>query len=56
LTPETAKLILNTPLIDQVVEDRLRSMVKQKQLPKRFWGEAIATAVYILNRSPEIGR
>ncbi|KAK2353501.1 putative mitochondrial protein [Trifolium repens] len=32
--------------------DMARSMVKQKNLPKRFWGEAVATAVYILNRSP----
>jgi transposase InsO family protein len=30
--------------------DMARSMVKQKNLPKRFWGEAVATAVYILNR------
>jgi hypothetical protein len=28
-----------------------RSMVKQKQRPKRFWGEAVSTAVYILNIS-----
>ncbi|GAU33536.1 hypothetical protein TSUD_143290 [Trifolium subterraneum] len=32
--------------------DMARSMVKQKGLPHRFWGEAVSTAVYILNRSP----
>ncbi|GAU33702.1 hypothetical protein TSUD_148530 [Trifolium subterraneum] len=32
--------------------DTARSMVKQKGLPHRFWGEAVSTAVYILNRSP----
>ncbi|GAU13535.1 hypothetical protein TSUD_346390 [Trifolium subterraneum] len=31
--------------------DMARSMVKQKGLPHRFWGEAVSTAVYILNRS-----
>jgi hypothetical protein len=29
-----------------------RSMIKAKGLPRVFWGEAVNTAVYILNRSP----
>ncbi|GAU22332.1 hypothetical protein TSUD_106600 [Trifolium subterraneum] len=32
--------------------DMARSMVKQKGLPHRFWGEGVSTDVYILNRSP----
>ncbi|GAU38713.1 hypothetical protein TSUD_396410 [Trifolium subterraneum] len=32
--------------------DMARSMVKQKGLPHRFWGEAVSTAVDILNRTP----
>ena len=29
-----------------------RSMLKAKDMPKRFWVEAASTAVYILNRCP----
>ena len=29
-----------------------RSMLKAKEVPKRFWAEAASTAVYILNRCP----
>ena len=29
-----------------------RSMMKAKGMPARFWGEAVTTAVFILNRSP----
>jgi hypothetical protein len=29
-----------------------RSMLKAKGLPNQFWGEAVLTAVYILNRTP----
>jgi hypothetical protein len=29
-----------------------RCMIKTKQLPGYFWGKAISTAVYVLNRSP----
>jgi len=30
----------------------VRGMLKAKQMPKEFWAEAVATAVYILNRCP----
>ena len=29
-----------------------KSMLKQKGLPKSFWGEAVATTTYLLNRYP----
>jgi hypothetical protein len=32
--------------------DMVRCMLKAKQIPKEFWAEAVATAVYILNRCP----
>jgi hypothetical protein len=30
----------------------VRSMIKQKGLPGWFWGEAVVTAVYLLNKVP----
>ncbi|CAJ2637748.1 unnamed protein product [Trifolium pratense] len=32
--------------------DMARSMIKQKNLPHMFWGEAVLTAAYILNKCP----
>ena len=32
--------------------DMTRAMLKNKNLPKVFWGEAVSTAVYLLNRAP----
>ena len=29
-----------------------RSMMKAKSMPAKFWGEAVTTAVFILNRTP----
>ena len=29
-----------------------RSMLKSKGMPGKFWGEAVNTAVYLLNRAP----
>ena len=29
-----------------------RCMLKEKNLPSKFWGEIVSTAVYILNKSP----
>ena len=29
-----------------------RSLLKSRSVPAMFWGEAVATAVYLLNRAP----
>ena len=51
---------LYSPQQNSVVEHRnqtivgmARSMLKAKGMPVAFWGEAITTAIYILNRSPD---
>lgn len=36
---------------NQTVVGMARSMLKAKGMPSMFWGEAVATAVYLLNRS-----
>eukprot|EP00967_Tisochrysis_lutea_P127611 scaffold217237_cov15-Tisochrysis_lutea.AAC.1 len=35
--------------------ERVRAMLKDAKLPANMWAEAIATASYILNRSPVSG-
>ena len=37
---------------NQTVVGMARSMMKAKGMPARFWGEAVTTAVFILNRAP----
>ena len=37
---------------NQSVVAMARALLKQRGLPARFWGEAVMTAVHILNRSP----
>ncbi|GAU34373.1 hypothetical protein TSUD_217130 [Trifolium subterraneum] len=37
---------------NKTILDMARCMVKHRNLPKSFWGEAVATAVYVLNRCP----
>jgi len=32
--------------------DMVRCMLKAKQMPKEFWVETVANAVYILNKCP----
>jgi len=36
---------------NQTVVEMARCMMKSMQVPSRFWGEAVNTAVYVLNRS-----
>src|SRR3954469_16813332 len=37
---------------NQTVVGMARALLKQRGMPAIYWGEAVATAVYILNRSP----
>jgi transposase InsO family protein len=37
---------------NQTVVEMARCMLKSMQVPSEFWGEAVCTTVYILNRSP----
>jgi transposase InsO family protein len=37
---------------NQMVVGMARALLKQRGMPAVFWGEAVVTAVYILNRSP----
>jgi hypothetical protein len=52
-------IALYSPQQDDVVErcnamviGAVRSMIKQKGLPGWFWGKALVTVVYLLNRVP----
>ena len=37
---------------NQTVVGMARALLKQRGVPAMYWGEAVVTAVYILNRSP----
>jgi hypothetical protein len=37
---------------NQTVVEMARCMLKAMKVPTKFWGEAVLTAVYVLNRSP----
>ena len=38
--------------LNRTLMEAVRSMLVGAQLPQRFWAEALATAVYLRNRSP----
>jgi transposase InsO family protein len=37
---------------NQTVVEMARCLLKSTRVPARFWGEAVKTAVYLLNRAP----
>ena len=37
---------------NRTIMEMARSMLAAKHLPNEYWGEAVATAVYIMNRCP----
>ena len=40
--------------MNRTIVEMARSMLCEAKLPKRFWGEAVSTAVYLRNRSPTV--
>lgn len=38
--------------MNRTIMDKVRSMLSESGLSKRFWAEAASTAVYVINRSP----
>ena len=34
------------------IVEMARSMMKEKGLPTKYWGEAITTTIYLINRCP----
>ncbi|GKV35980.1 hypothetical protein SLEP1_g44167 [Rubroshorea leprosula] len=55
------KTVLGTPQHNGVAErmnrtivEKVRCMLRMATLPKPFWGEAINTVVYLINRSPSV--
>ena len=36
------------------IVEKIRCMLKLAKLPKSFWGEAVNTVVYLINRSPSV--
>jgi hypothetical protein len=37
---------------NQTVVATARSLLKQRKMPAKYWGEAVMTTVHLLNRSP----
>ena len=42
--------------INRTIMEKIRSMLSHAKLPKRFWDEALRTAVDLINLSPSIPR
>lgn len=40
--------------MNRTILKRMRCMIRVAQLPKPFWGEAVLTVVYLINRSPSV--
>ena len=40
--------------MNRTIVEKVRCLLKMEKLPKVFWGEAIRTACYLVNRSPSV--
>ena len=53
--PNTPQRNGKSERLNKILLDLARAMLKERQLPRRFWGEAVLYAAYIINRTPKIG-
>ena len=53
--PNTPQRNGKSERLNKILLDLARAMPKERQLPRRFWGEAVLYAAYIINRTPKIG-
>ena len=37
-----------------IIVEKIRCMLRKDNLPKSFWGEAVVTACYLINKSPSV--
>ncbi len=51
--PNTPQRNGKSERLNKIIFDLARAMLKERQLPRHFWGEAVLYAVYILNRLPK---
>ena len=40
--------------MNRTIVEKIRCMLRMANLPKSFWGEAVVTACYLINRSPSV--
>ena len=52
--PKTPELNGLAERMNRTIMERVRSMLSHAKLPKSYWAEAMATAVYLINRSPSV--
>ena len=38
--------------MNRTMQEKVRSMLSNAELPNGFWAEAVATAIHLINRSP----
>ena len=52
--PKTPQLNGLAERMNRTLCERVRCLLSQAKLPKTFWGEALSTAVHVLNMSPAV--
>ena len=53
--PNTPQRNGKSERLNKILFDLARAMLKHRQIPRRFWGEAVLYAAYIINRMPKSG-